>query len=105
MMQEVHFVQIGGGVIRQRMQLPHVQHVITSGQVTKPHLLRSFAAEYGREDLTIRDLDALTVVDRTLTAGPARNAAQWAAAGHEDPPTADEVMRYAAIRHGGAVPR
>jgi dTDP-4-dehydrorhamnose reductase len=94
----LHFAKICAGIIRDAPVLPHVQHVIPSGEVTKAELLRSFAREYGRQRLTIRDVDAPALVDRRLrTTSPGLNAALWRAAGHAEPPSVPAMVHELAL--------
>ena len=51
-------------------------------------MLHDFAQAYNRPDITIRDTEAKTVIDRTLdTTTPDANLALWRAAGYQQPPT------------------
>lgn len=94
----LHFAKICAGIIRQAPTLPHVQHVVPSGDVTKAELLRSFAREYGRKSVTIKDVDAPTVVDRCLrTTNPELNTALWSAAGYSAPPTVEAMVHELAL--------
>jgi dTDP-4-dehydrorhamnose reductase len=89
----LHFAKICGGIIKEAPKLPHVQHVIPSGDITKADLLRSFAREYHRETVTIKDVDAPTVIDRRLrTTNAEVNAALWKTAGHPQPPTVEAMV-------------
>lgn len=92
----LHFAKVCGGIIRDRGEaaLPHVQHVIPSGDITKADLLRSFAREYKRDDLTIKDVDAPTVIDRRLRTTDAQtNAKLWSGAGYTEPPTVEQMVK------------
>jgi dTDP-4-dehydrorhamnose reductase len=94
----LHFAKICAGIIRGAPALAHVQHVIPSGDVTKAELLRSFAREYDRNSVTIKDVDAPTVIDRRLrTTNPELNASLWSAAGHSEPPTVEAMVHELAL--------
>jgi dTDP-4-dehydrorhamnose reductase len=89
----LHFAKICQGIIDTQPALSHLQHVVPSGLVTKAQMLHDFAQAYGRPDITIRDTEAKTVIDRTLdTTTPAANLALWRAAGYTDPPTVTEMI-------------
>lgn len=89
----LHFARLCLGVIRNRIELNHLQHVIPSGHVSKAAMLREFAAAFNRPDIVIRDVEAKAVIDRTLaTRNGAVNAALWKAAGYSVPPTVSEMI-------------
>jgi len=90
----LHFAKLCGGMIKENATLTHSQHIIPAGDITKANLLRTFAREYDRPDLTIVDVDASTVIDRRLrTSNVAANAACWRAAGYDEPPTVEAMVR------------
>jgi dTDP-4-dehydrorhamnose reductase len=98
----LHFAKICGGIIKEAPKLPHVQHVIPSGDITKADLLRSFAREYDRKTVTIKDVDAPSVIDRRLrTTNAEVNAALWKAAGHAQPPTVEAMVHELAVYRSG----
>ena len=98
----LHFAKICGGIIKDEPKLPHVQHVIPEGDITKADLLRSFAREYDRKSVTIKDVDAPSVIDRRLrTANPEVNAALWKAAGHAQVPTVETMVHEMAVYRSG----
>jgi dTDP-4-dehydrorhamnose reductase len=75
------------------LQLPHAQHVVPTGSLSKADMLRCFAREYGRGDVTITPGEAKVVIDRTLsTADEATNRRLWAAAGYAEPPTVPDMI-------------
>jgi dTDP-4-dehydrorhamnose reductase len=89
----LHFAKLCCGILRHSLPLPHLQHVVPSGEVTKHELLQCFARHYQREDLAIKPTQAGVVVDRTLaTANGELNRALWAAAGYAVPPTVPEMV-------------
>jgi dTDP-4-dehydrorhamnose reductase len=90
----LQFARLCGGIIREDLILPHLQHVVPSGTVTKAQMLRDFAEVYERGDIAIQEVDAKTIVDRTLaTSNPDLNSALWRAAGYSQPPTVTEMIR------------
>src|SRR5205807_2041182 len=62
----LHFARICQGVITHDLELPHLQHVVPTGTMSKADMLVQFAAAYGRRDITVRRVEAGAVVDRTL---------------------------------------
>lgn len=89
----LHFARFCQGIMSSEIEMPHIQHIIPSGTVTKAQMLRDFAAAYGREDVVINDVEAKSVIDRTLaTQYPERNSAIWQAAGYDTPPTVSAMI-------------
>jgi len=89
----LHFAKICQGIIAAGSGLQHMQHVVPRNAVTKAQLLHHFAKAYGREDISICDLEAQTAVKRTLaTENPDFNAKLWRAAGYEDIPTVSQMV-------------
>jgi dTDP-4-dehydrorhamnose reductase len=96
----LHFAKLCYGVIRERLELPHVQHVIPAGALSKAELLSCFAREYQREDITIIPTEAKTVIDRTLaTLDDSLNRQLWAAAGYPNPPSVPQMVAEMASFH------
>jgi dTDP-4-dehydrorhamnose reductase len=88
-----HFGQICLGVMRQKLALPSIQHVVPADAVDKATLLQYFAADYGREDVAITMVEAPAAVDRTLsTIAPQTNRDLWMAAGYPEPPTIAQMV-------------
>jgi dTDP-4-dehydrorhamnose reductase len=89
----LHFAKLCKGIIETEPALSHLQHVVPSGLVTKAQMLHDFAEAYHRPDITIRDTEAKTVIDRTLaTTTPDLNLSLWRAAGYSQPPTVSEMI-------------
>jgi len=89
----LHFAKLCKGIIKTDATLSHLQHVVPTGMVTKAQMLHDFAQAYNRADITIRDTEAKTVIDRTLdTTRPDVNLALWQAAGYSTPPTVTEMI-------------
>ncbi|MBI4180435.1 MAG: SDR family oxidoreductase [Chloroflexi bacterium] len=89
----LHFAKLCHGIIDKGATLPHLQHVIPSGEVTKYELLRCFAESFHREDISITPTEATSVVDRTLeTTNEALNRELWALAGYSPPPSVPEMV-------------
>lgn len=88
-----HFGRVAQGIIKSGLELPNLQHLVPSGDVTKAEMLESFAAAYDRKDVTIRSVAAEKVIDRTLeTKQPEVNGELWRLAGYETPPTVPEMI-------------
>ena len=84
----LHFAKICAGIIRESGELTHLQHVLPADDITKGDLLRAFAREYDRPDVTINDVDAHPAIDRRLrTLNAEQNAERWRAAGYDEPPS------------------
>ena len=96
----LHFSRLCLGMIQRGSELPHLQHIVPSGTVTKKELLDLFAREYGRSDLTINPVEADVVSDRTLaTSDAVANKRLWQHAGYTQPPTvAEMIAEMAAIQ-------
>jgi len=89
----LHFGKLCLGIIKERLTLPHMQHIIPTGAVSKAELLGCFAKGYKREDITITPTEAKTVIDRTLsTSDESLNRRLWAAAGYPQPPSVPEMV-------------
>jgi dTDP-4-dehydrorhamnose reductase len=89
----LHYATLCAGVIKRGVALPHVQHVVPDGSVSKCEMLQNFARRYGREDVTVRPTEAATMIDRTLGTNDDRlNRELWAAAGYERPPTVPQMI-------------
>jgi len=100
----LHFAKLCKGIIETDAQLQHMQHVVAGGPVTKAQMLRDFATAYGREDISINNVEAKTVVDRTLATGnPELNAGLWLAVGYKNIPTVPQMIReLSKYRYRGA---
>jgi len=89
----LHFARLCQGIIRQNIMLPHVQHIVPGNLITKANLLRSFAKEFNRSDITVADVEAPKVIDRTLaTEDEALNLSIWQSAGYDSPPTVEQMV-------------
>ena len=89
----LHFARFCQGIMSADIGMQHIQHIVPSGTVTKAQMLRDFAKAYGRDDIVIQNVEAKTVIDRTLaTQHNDRNNAIWQAAGYKTPPTVSEMI-------------
>ena len=84
----LHFALVCQGVILQSIDLPHLQHVIPDDAITKSDLLKGFAQDFHREDISIQPVAAKTIIDRTLaTTNKDLNQKLWDSAGYSVPPS------------------
>jgi dTDP-4-dehydrorhamnose reductase len=89
----LHFARLCAGIIETETPLPHLQHVVPEGVISKAEMLHEFAAAYGQTDVQINDINASKVIDRTLsTVNPELNSQLWRAAGYPTPPTVPEMI-------------
>ena len=90
----LHFAKICHGIIKENITLPHIQHIVPSGDITKHDLLRCFARCYERMDVQIAAVDAKNIIDRRLaTENENHNAKLWKGAGYINyPPTICEMV-------------
>jgi dTDP-4-dehydrorhamnose reductase len=90
----LHFTKLCQGIIETDTELQHMQHVVAGSTVTKAQMLHNLATAYGREDISISDVEAKTSVERTLaTENPGFNAMLWRAAGYETIPTVSQMIK------------
>ncbi len=89
----LHFAKLCAGVIQDQIALPHLQHIVPNGFVSKAQMLHEFAAAYHRSDVKINEVNAPKVIDRTLSSeNGALNHQLWRAAGYQVPPTVPEMI-------------
>jgi dTDP-4-dehydrorhamnose reductase len=89
----LHFARLCHGIITHQPDLPHVQHIIPTDSLSKCDLLRCFAREYRRTDISVIPGEAKTVIDRTLrTSDGVLNQRLWANAGYATPPTVLQMV-------------
>lgn len=89
----LHFARLCMGMIKEDISIDHVQHIIPGSTITKADLLKSFAKEFGREDIIVNSVEAPKVIDRTLTTSDDDlNSKMWKAAGYVTPPTIEQMV-------------
>jgi len=89
----LHFAKACLGIISRGISLTHLQHVVPNDPLPKSEMLKVFASVYGREDIRVQDVEAKSVIDRTLaTDCEERNRALWQAAGYDHPPTVKQMI-------------
>lgn len=88
----MHFARICEGIIREKIELPPLQHIVPADVVTKAELLQLIADAY-KKDIKINPIEAPEAVDRTLaTNDPSLNRVIWQAAGYPEPPTIKQMV-------------
>jgi dTDP-4-dehydrorhamnose reductase len=100
----LHFARLCRGIMRGRPALGHLHHIVPAESATKAEMLHMFARVYRRTDIHVEDVQAATIVDRTLvTKNGDLNRALWSAAGYAEPPTVPEMIdELAAFDYRGA---
>ncbi len=89
----LHFAKICRGIMKHGLKIPHMQHVIPAGTISKAELLQCSAREYKRGDITVNPGKANVVIDRTLaTINDSLNRQLWEAAGYAEPPTVPQMV-------------
>ena len=89
----LHFAKICRGIVTADIDVPHVQHLIPSGRISKLQMLECFAKEYKRQDVSICPTEATVAIDRTLVTSNERlNQQLWEAAGYSDIPTVPQMV-------------
>ena len=89
----LHYAKLCHGIIRNKLELPHLQHLVPRGTISKAEMLRTFARCYDRTDIIIEEVNAGQQIDRTLsTLNHARNRRLWECAGYTEPPTVPQMI-------------
>ncbi len=89
----LQFARLCEGIISSNLALPHLQHVVPAGTVTKAQMLHTFAEVFNRPDIHITDVDAAHVINRTLaTTNDDLNTRLWRAAGYAVTPTVPQMI-------------
>lgn len=89
----LHFARIAMGIIKNGIKIDHLQHIIPGNSITKAKLLKTFVKEFKRGDIKVNDIQAPTVIDRTLaTNNKDLNKKIWLAAGYKTPPTIEKMV-------------
>jgi len=90
----LHFAKICHGIIKKNMPLPHLQHIVPDGEITKHDLLCCFARCYQRCDIKITAVNAQSVIDRRLATENQKLINElWKNAGYDNrPPTITEMV-------------
>jgi dTDP-4-dehydrorhamnose reductase len=89
----LQFAKICLGIVKNNINLGHIQHIVPADIVSKSVLLRCLSEVY-RPDVEIQSKHVGPNVDRTLsTEYPLDNIELWKAAGYDNPPTIPEMIR------------
>lgn len=90
----LHFAKICYGIIKNNVVLPHIQHLLPSGDIKKHALLCCFARCYGRSDIEITAVNAPQMIDRRLaTENEELNTKLWESSGYgAHPPEIEEMV-------------
>jgi dTDP-4-dehydrorhamnose reductase len=94
----LHFAKVCQGIIKHAPDLPHIQHVIPTGTLSKAELLQCFGDEYKRGDIAINPVEASEVINRTLsTMNKSLNRQLWEGAGYAQPLSVPEMVAELSI--------
>jgi dTDP-4-dehydrorhamnose reductase len=87
------FARIVSGIILTEEFECGTFHIIPVDQISKYELLRLLGKHFDRQDISIRQINAPTYVDRTLrTTNMKFNTALWRSAGYKAIPTIEELI-------------
>lgn len=93
-----HFAKICMSIIKNNIDLPHIQHIVPKNNVSKAELLEYFRDEFDRPDIVIKKMKAQVAVRRTLnTNNKLLNKRLWNTAGHNNIPTVKRMIEELAI--------
>ena len=88
-----HFGKICLGIIKNNLELPSLQHIVPQNILTKYQMLKVFAQNFNRQDLTINAIEAKDRIDRTVsTLNTQLNQKIWHSAGYQTPPTIEQMI-------------
>lgn len=89
----LHFAKILLGIIQADVSLPKVHHLLPADRITKAAMLNCFARSYGRGDIVVKEIEAGSSIDRTLsTCQESLNQQLWALAGYDTAPTVEQMI-------------
>jgi len=102
----LHFAKLIKGIIESEIvdDFVGIHHVVPANTISKESLLRVFAREFNRNDITIESFSAGQDANMTLGTNDAKlNQILWKSAGYEHPPTIEQmVVEYSlSIKLGG----
>jgi dTDP-4-dehydrorhamnose reductase len=87
------FAKLCSGLIQADFYFNDTFHFVPADKVSKFELLSMIAAKTGRTDLSIKPVETLKPIDRSLiTNNPEINEKFWALAGFDKPPTVQEMI-------------
>ncbi len=89
----LHFARICYGIIKKRVDLLHIQHIIPANSLSKANLLKIIAKEFKRDDIVINNVKAPIAIDRTLSTNNVKlNQELWRLAGYGSPPSIQRMI-------------
>ena len=89
----LHLARVIEGILSNDLFRPGTFHLVPQDQISKSRLIASIASFGDRNDITIREFEGSTFVDRTLTTNfPEFNRILWGAAGYCTLPTIDLMI-------------
>jgi dTDP-4-dehydrorhamnose reductase len=89
----LQFAKLSQGIVKENIEFDHLQHIVPGNLITKANLLKCFAREFDREDITVNEVEAPKIIDRTVsTNNDELNKKIWNAAGYQTPPTIEEMV-------------
>ena len=87
------FARIVSGIILKEEFECGTFHIIPADQISKYELLKLLGKHFNRQDISIRQINAPTYVNRTLrTTSMNFNTALWRSAGYKEIPTIEELV-------------
>jgi dTDP-4-dehydrorhamnose reductase len=88
-----HFGKVCVGIIKNNLQFPTTQHIVSGNILSKYEILKTFAKYFGRKDLVINATEAQVKIDRTIsTINQSLNQQIWQSAGYQTPPTIEKMV-------------
>jgi dTDP-4-dehydrorhamnose reductase len=88
----LHFARLCRAVIG-GAEIPPVLHLVPADSVTKADLIELIAADFGRDDLTLRRVPGPEPRDlRLATQHPEELRRLWAEAGYQEAPTVEAML-------------
>lgn len=88
----LHFARIVQGIIREKIELPSLHHIVPADSVNKYELLQ-LITKANKKKLVLLPVEAPEAIDRTLsTNDPSLNRVLWQAAGYPEPPTIKQMV-------------
>ena len=94
----IAFARIAAGIMQSNQFVSGTFHVIPSNDVSKYELLELIRKHFGREDISISQINVPITMDRTLrTTNQDLNRILWDGAGYKKIPSIQELVEELAI--------
>jgi dTDP-4-dehydrorhamnose reductase len=88
------FAKIVGGIVTNEAFRQGTFHLVPKNEISKSHLIRGIANEFGRNDLRISEFRTPTSVNLTLnTNHPTENSKMWTLGGYNGIPTIEDMIK------------